>query len=63
MENITQTAKFTAKAIVLAAKAEICSRLSAVLVALAVVTMAPLPQFSRLVRLESRDRWRPLRRR
>src|SRR5512134_472241 len=40
-ENITQTAKLTAKAIVLAVSAEICSRLYAGLLVLAVVTVPP----------------------
>jgi hypothetical protein len=39
-ENMTQTAKFTAKASVLAVKAEICSRLYRGLVTVDVVTSA-----------------------
>jgi len=41
MENITQTAKFTAKASVLAVSAKICSRLNRVLLVVAAVTNAP----------------------
>src|SRR5512141_1690294 len=42
-ENITQTAKFTAKASVLADSAEICSRLYPGLLVSAVVTIPPCP--------------------
>jgi hypothetical protein len=42
-ENITHTAKFTAKASVLIVSAEICSRLTPGLAVAAVVTMLSLP--------------------
>ena len=52
-ENITQTAKFTAKASVLIVSAEICSRLSPGLVAVDVVTSFS-PQVVRTARRRSR---------